>query len=185
MATTEFNDSVPLENRITQEVIDNLVRPVFVSITDEAITEYVYMYCKHLLKYSMERHESKEIAYAINLNTLDFVGAAFGNSRSVDVEELIAKMDDSEYVFIILHNHPSNSTFSPKDLSTFFEAVNVSILVVIGNDGGIYVIEKTKAISESDYLDVKRYLVAYRKGVADFEDTAEKLKRFGVVYSSF
>ncbi len=185
MATTEFNDSVPVENRITQTIIDNLVRPVFVSITDEAITEYVYMYCKHLLKFSMERHESKEIAYAINLNTLDFIGAAFGNSRSVDVEELITKMDDSEYVFIILHNHPSNSSFSPKDLNTFFEAVNVSVLVVIGNNGRIYVIEKTKAISESDYLKLKKYLIDYRKGVISFEDTSEGLKKFGVVYSSF
>lgn len=185
MATTEFNDSVPVENRITQAVIDNLVRPVFVSISDDAITEYVYMYCKHLLKFSMDRHESKEIAYAINLNTLDFVGVAFGNSRSVDVEELISKMGDGEYVFIILHNHPSNSTFSPKDLNTFFEAVNVSVLVVIGNNGRIYVVEKTKAISETAYLEIKKILINYRKGMVDFDDTADKLKNYGVVYNAF
>lgn len=185
MESPELLDSVNAEDRITQTVIDNLIKPEFVSITDEAISEYVYMYCKHLLQFSMDRHESKEIAYAINLNTLDFVGAAIGNSRSVDVEELISKMDNSEYVFIVLHNHPSNTTFSPKDLNTFFEAAKVSILIVIGNHGSVFVIEKTRAISEYDFLEIKKALIKYRNGENNFDDTVDRLAEYGIVYNAF
>lgn len=181
----QLDDTVPVENRITESVIENLVRPKFVTIQDDSISEYIYLYCKHLLKYSMERHESKEVAYAINLNTLDFVGAAFGTSRTVDIEELISKMDDSEYIFLVLHNHPSNSSFSPKDLNTFFEAINISVLVVIGNSGALHVIEKTKPVSEEDYLMIKKILIKYRKAIIDFNEAISGLKEFGVIYSSF
>ncbi|SEL96607.1 hypothetical protein SAMN04487770_12219 [Butyrivibrio sp. ob235] len=182
---SQLDDIVPVENRITEAVIDNLAKPIFVTIQDDSISEYIYSYCKHLLKYSMERHESKEVAYAINLNTLDFVGAVFGTSRTVDIEELISKMDGSEYIFIVLHNHPSNSTFSPKDLNTFFEAINISVLVVIGNSGAIHVIEKTKPVSEENYLLIKKILINYRKALCDFDEAISGLQEFGVIYSSF
>lgn len=78
MENREFEDVVREENRIQQATIDDLPRPSFVTIEDEDITDYIYEFCKNLLLFSKEKHESKEMAYAINLSTLDFVGTDFG-----------------------------------------------------------------------------------------------------------
>lgn len=181
----QLEDRVPLSDRITQTVIDNLVKPRFVTIDDEDLTEYIYRYCKQLLQYSMDRHESKELAYAINLTTLDFVGAVYGDARTVDVDAIVPRSDDCDYVFIVLHNHPSNNTFSPKDLNTFFEVANVSILVVIGNKGALYVIEKTRAITRADFLEIKRIIIRYRNSENSFEEAVNELAGYGIVYSIF
>lgn len=185
MNNTYIEDYVLLENRITQETIDNLKRPVFSLIDNTDVTDYIFAFCKQLLSFAKERHESKEMAYAINLTTLDFVGSAFGNSKTIDITPLIRLMDNKSYVFIVLHNHPSNSPFSPKDLNTFFSTSNMMILVVLGNKGTIYVIEKGTIISEDDYRKIKKLIIKYRQSKMDFEEIISQLSDYDVVYNSF
>lgn len=180
----QLGDSVLPENRITQHVIESLSRPKFATIHNETVSDYIFQYCRQLLKFSMEKHESKEVAYAINLETLDFIGVAVGSSRTVDVEGLIIKMEDSDSLFIVLHNHPSNSTFSSKDLNTFVEASNIQILVVIGNRGSVYVLEKTQRISGEDFVRVKKAVIDYRNGQSSFLETVDMLSAYGIVYSN-
>ncbi len=180
-----LDDSLTEKERITQYIIDKLPRPDFVTVKDKEVSECIFQYCRQLLKYSMERHDSKEMAYAINLETLAFIGVAFGNTRTIDVEELVIKMEDSDSVFVILHNHPGNCTFSPRDLNTFIEVANLSVLVVIGNGGAVFVIEKTKAISGDNFHNVKKEVIGYRNGKVSFEDTIKKLSVFGIVYSCY
>lgn len=179
-----IEDAVSKENLIVQSVIDGLTKPVFVTIQNEQVIDYIFEYCKNLLSYSMNRHGSKEMAYAINLNTLDFVGAEFGTSNSVDISSLIDKMGDSECIFIVLHNHPSNGPFSPRDLSTFFNIPNLAILMVIGNKGAIYTIEKTdKRVLDDSFKAIKKILFQYRRGNLSFEDVVEELGQYGIAYN--
>ena len=63
------------------------------------VVDYIFEYSKKLLSYAMTKHGSKEMAYAINLNTLDFIGAEFGTSKSVNIASLVDRIDDSEYIF--------------------------------------------------------------------------------------
>lgn len=185
MLNQDLNDMVAEENQIKQSTIDSLPRPTFVTIEDTDITNYIYAFCKNLLKFSKEKHASKEMAYAINLNTLDFVGTAFGDSRTVNLEPLLSQMGEFGCIYIVLHNHPSNNYFSPKDMNTFFEIVNISILVVIGNNGAVYVIEKTKQLSRGDFFDIKKIIIKYRKAEISFEEVIDLLLPFGIVYNQF
>jgi hypothetical protein len=192
--TTEFEstqtnihlkDEVSEENKISQSVIDNLKRPEFATITTDEITDYIFSFCKNLLSYAKDKYESKEIAYAINLNTLDFIGAAFGTSSIIDIEPLITKMEGTRCIFIVLHNHPSNGYFSPKDLNTFFETPNMAILVVLGNKGSIYTIEKKHSISFDEQFKIKRIIIDYRTGKINFMNAISKLAQFGIIYNQF
>ena len=179
------DDSVATENRIDQKVIDSLPRPTFVTISEEAVVSYIYDYCRKLLEYARIKHESKEMAYAINLITLDFVGAEFGDSKSVDISSLIDRIDDSDCIFVVMHNHPSDGPFSYRDLSTFFATPNMAILMVIGNKGSIYIVEKTdKDRLSEDYIDIKRTLIAYRKQNLSFEEAIGELVKHGIAYTS-
>ena len=184
MSNIKIDDIVAEENRITQSSIDNLKRPKFVTIQDDAVVEYIYEYCKKLLEYAKDKHESKEVAYALNLNTLDFVGAEFGTSKSIDISSLIDKIKDSECIFLVLHNHPSDGPFSPRDLNTFFSAPNMAILMVIGNKSSIYTIEKTERDSiENNFMKIKRILVSYRQHEISFGEVIKELELYGIKYS--
>jgi len=179
-----LDDEVSEENQITQMIIDKLSKPYFFLISDESVVEYIFEYCKNLLTYSMNKHGSKEIAYAINLNTLKFEGAEIGSSRTVDITHLVEKIDDSECIFIVLHNHPSNNPFSPKDIETFMNAQNMVILMILGNKGAMYIIEKTKDVEEHvEKLLLRKTLIDYRLGEISFGDAISSLETLGIKYT--
>jgi hypothetical protein len=123
------------------------------------------------------------MAYAINLNTLDFIGAAFGTVRTIDIEPLIEQMEKTGYIYIVLHNHPSDGYFSPNDLNTFFGTPNMSILVVLGNKGSVYIIEKGRYISHEEYIKIKKLIINYRNGKNSFIDTISELLQYGIAYN--
>ena len=49
---------------------------------------------------------------------------------------------------IIMHNHPSGLTFSPKDLLSFAKNPSIKMLTAVGNDGSVYAIERTSHTNE-------------------------------------
>jgi hypothetical protein len=186
----EINDvmlesGIPIENQITQSVIDNLKKPALATLVNEELTDNIYSLCKNLLSYSKDRYESKEIAYALNINTMEFVGAAFGTERTIDIEPLIAQMDGSGCIYVVVHNHPSDSYFSPRDLNTFFGTPNMAVLIVLGNKGSVYTIEKKRVITYVEYIEIKKLVIAYRMGKINFENVISKLSQYEVVYNKF
>ena len=182
--TILLDDEVLEEDKITQEVIDNLCMPYFHLISDKAIVDYIYYYCKKLLDYSMNKHASQEVAYAINLNSLEFEGAVMGNSHTVDITQLVEKIDESNFIFMVLHNHPSNNPFSPKDLETFVAAQNMAILMVLGNKGAVYIIEKLEdIIAEKDKYEIRKALIDYRTAKISFNDIVDIFDTYGIKYT--
>ena len=180
-----LEDTVSEENRILQTVIDNLRKPQFATISEDIVVDYIFEYSKKLLSYAMTKHGSKEMAYAINLNTLDFIGAEFGTSKSVNIASLVDRIDDSECIFIVLHNHPSDGPFSARDLNTFFITPNMAVLMVIGNKGSIYTIEKTeRELINDNYMEIKKALIAYRQKEVPFDETVKELEKYGIIYRS-
>lgn len=75
--------------------------------------------------------------------------------------------------------------FLKKTEYSFFEVTNISILVVIGNSGTVYVIEKTKNLTRNDYLTIKKSIIKYRKAEVTFEEVITQLSPFGVIYNKF
>lgn len=184
MNNGKIEDVILVENKITRDVIDNLKKPYFNLIKNNEVVDYIHKYCKKLLSYSMKNHSSKEMAYAINLTNLDFVGAAFGDVRTIDITPLVRLMDNKNHVYMVIHNHPSDNPFSPRDLDTFFSTSNLMILIVVGNKGSIYVIEKCTRISKEEYLDIKKHIINYKKNIMNFSEIIEELSKYNIFYSS-
>ena len=86
---------------------------------------------------------------------------------------------------MVAHNHPSDKTFSPRDLITFFSVPNMVILMVLGNKGSMYIIEKTnKTLIDNNYTKIKQALIKYRKSQQCFDVTINELKQYGIMYTT-
>ena len=168
---------------ITEDVILNLKSLHFLTISDSEITDFIHFHCQKLLEIAMEKNECKEVARAVNLNTFEVLTPVFGSERSVDIEPLIDQMRGTDYAFLVMHNHIIGSHFSRRDIKTFIDADNISILIVLGNDGSIFIIEKTRQISLNEILSARKTLVDWKNQTIDFETVIAQLKEFGIVYS--
>ena len=82
-----------------------------------------------------------------------------------------------------MHNHPSNSHFSNKDLKTFVDAVNMSILIALGNNGSIYIIEKTRNLTPREIISARKTILDWKKNLIGYDAVVEQIKAFGVVYT--
>lgn len=73
----------------------------------------------------------------------------------------------------VLHNHPRNSLFSAKDISTFCDYDTIYLLTAVCNDGTIYLMRKEPSF---DPVLLKYY---YNEGVKLNMDKGERKYRFG------
>ena len=168
---------------ITEDTILGLKSLRFQTIEDTEIVEFIHYHCQRLLEIAMEKNDSKEVARAVNLDTFEVLNPVFGNERSVDIEALVDQMRGTDYAFLVMHNHIIGSHFSRRDIKTFIDADNISILIVLGNDGSIFIIEKTRQISLNEILSARKTLVDWKNQTIDFGTVIAQLKEFGIVYS--
>lgn len=183
MSEEILNDKVDEKNLITDETILNLKPLTFVTITGNDIVEFIHLQCQKVLSLAKEKNESREIAQAVNLDTFEVLSPVFGDSKSVNIDHLVSQMRGTEYAFVVMHNHPSGSHFSRKDIKTFVDAENMTILIVIGNNGDIYILEKTRQLSINELLSVRKSLIDWKNNNINFQDVIEQIGAFGIVYS--
>ena len=157
----QLTDYVSEENKITQDVIDNLKEPRFVTLHDLTVVKHIHTTGKCLLQFSKDKHNSMEISYTISLSTLELCRVEFGNSHTVSLESQIKLLSSSNDSYLVIHNHPSNSPFSPRDIKTFIIVRSITILMVIGNKGAIYIIEKTRQIYNNELVELRRISFDY------------------------
>lgn len=178
-----LDEKVPQKNLISDTIIDNLIPLSFETIDDEEIIKYIYEHCKKLLRFAKDKNSSKEVAKAIDLSNFDVLGEAIGSVRTVDIRKMMEMIYKTSNPFIIIHNHPTNNSFSYRDLSTFFSSNQLRIMVVIGNLGAIYTIEKTDYLFQNQLVSVRKSLLDWKHGNIDANTMYEQLSRFGVIYS--
>ena len=74
-----------------------------------------------------------------------------------------------------IHSHPTGQTFSIGDILAFAGDGDLSIMTVVGNNGSVYIFQKT------DLFDVAGYLDYLRTGIAEnphYKETAEAYLSF-------
>ena len=179
----ELPDKEDEINIISDDTIVNLKKLILTTIKEDEVTEYIYWHCQKVLQVAKEKNGSKEVARAINLKTLDVLGTVMGELRHVDIDYLVQKMKDTEYVFVVIHNHPSDMHFSFQDIKTFVNADNMTILIVLGNNGSVYVLEKTRQLSLNEVLSIRKELINWKNQLIDFKKVVEQIKAHGIVYS--
>lgn len=87
---------------------------------------------------------------------------------------------DSPYISI--HNHPSGETFSVRDLEILHSDSNCNALLVVGNNGKIYIMQKQDTFDSTgffEYIMKKKYGFSKYHTEYDFMKGAEK---YGVKY---
>lgn len=138
---------------ITNQAIEKVPLVKYKEIPE---TEYqmIQDFAKEVLRVSMEKNDSNEVALTYSLSYRDliaqgqeYMGIALGDEHSVDpcmntvAYHLITAALDC--VVIVLHNHPSLSKFSLEDIKFFLHNSSVKMMVVITNLGSIsYLIKK-------------------------------------------
>ena len=182
MAEEKIDDVVSAECLITDDVIENLKELSFCTIDDSGIVSYIHWQCQKVLEFAKNKNESKEVARAINLETLDIVGTVVGNARTVDIYYLVQQMTATNYAFLVVHNHPSDLHFSRRDIKTFIDSVNMTILIVLGNKGAVYILEKTRQIQPNEIISTRKTLVDWKNGIITFDQVITQIKEFGIVY---
>ena len=179
----QLTDFVSEENKITQDVIDNLKEPRFVTACNPIIISRIHSYCKMLLEFSKNKHDSKEIAYLINLNTGSLERVSFGNAHNVSIPSFFPLINNTNYSYLIIHNHPSNSSFSQRDVRTFISLTKVSILIVLGNKGAIYILEKKRDLSFVERFQLIKKTLQYKTNEFLLEDVIIETHKCEIIYT--
>ncbi len=183
MTEDVMNDSLNEDQKLTDEVILQLKPLIFHTISDDDIIKFIHLQCQKVLELAKNKNDSKEVARALNLDTFEVLTPVFGQAHSVDIDFYIYEMKGTNYAFLVMHNHPSNSHFSYKDLKTFVDAVNMAILIALGNNGSIYIIEKTRNLTPREIISARKTILDWKKNLIGYDAVVEQIKAFGVVYT--
>ena len=92
-----------------------------------------------------------------------------------------------------IHSHPTGQTFSIGDILAFAGDGDLSIMTVVGNNGSVYVFQKTDLFDVAGYLDYLRTEIAenpHYKETAEaylsfMEDVLHGGKEYGFEYQTF
>lgn len=119
--------------------------------------KFIRFICMCLLNESRIRNNSNEVGVCVDSWTLNNSPWFYGNIQRVYVRMQwgnLASQPDGLCVnrFVVTHNHPSNSSFSMKDIHSFIANKYISCLIVLRADGGTYIL--TKKI-ETSFADAK------------------------------
>ncbi|WP_027208155.1 hypothetical protein [Butyrivibrio hungatei] len=183
MSEEILNDCLDENQKITDEVILELKPLAFYTISNIDIIDFIHSQCQKVLEIAQQKNDSKEVARAVNLDTFEVLLPVFGEAHRVDIDYLVDQMKGTDYAFLVMHNHPSNSHFSEKDIKTFVDAVNMSILIVLGNNGAIYILEKTRDLLPNEIISARKTLLDWKKDFISYDTVIEQIKAFGIVHS--
>lgn len=139
-----YNDSKEGIIEITDESISKVQKiDVF---EDDNINRAVQNYSKILLTKAREHSAETEVGAIIEFSRLndltdkDFIVGAEDKSK--------VNLPKCPTPGIVIHNHPSGGTFSPRDVHRFSADENAVALYAIGNNGKCYAIKKTEKFNE-------------------------------------
>lgn len=137
---------------------------------DTNLNLVIHELAEHLLFLAKKDNDSNEVAITFNLEdnfkikegiekVLEKVGICFGTQNETDLfsdTQTMSIINRARSIAVInMHNHPSCSSFSVTDISTFLKESVVKMMIVIGNNGELYYLSKDKNYNHNK---ARRYL---------------------------
>lgn len=158
--------------KITDIAISKVPRAQLFGLTDSENT-IIQEYHKLLLQNARElceRYGRNDMECAMVVSILDMTKGFLikGSPGKVDFYA-----DEEARVFIksararslvYMHNHPSTGTFSADDIKTFVYREAFRTMTAVGNDGSVYIIEKTYK------ADCDRFIADYFKKAREYKE---------------
>lgn len=147
-----FKDDKIKRTRISQQVLDKLQSPDLDFLT-KAQNETLRQGMENLLKRVDGMPADTECAYYYDMRA-KFLKWEMGEPGKASVNVYNPRID-----YITMHNHPSGGTFSLGDIKSFVKNDNMRVIMIVGNNGEQYLIQKTQNFNGemfvkeySDYL---------------------------------
>lgn len=160
---------------ITENIINRICRVQ--AFDNKEMNDLLYVWHQNLLRLAMNKNKSYEVGVFINLADTDDVYTIRGKANGIDMRtngSVMALVRNNPPCSVaVLHNHPRNSLFSAKDISTFCDYDTIYLLTAVCNDGTIYLMRKEPSF---DPVLLKYY---YNEGVKLNMDKGERKYRFG------
>jgi len=154
-----------IANIITQSIIDN-IKPINISSFNQDENDYINEWIKVLLEFSMDENNSYEVG--VILDTLDWAqyDKVKGKEHSVkfDTDKMRAWLQNYNDRLILIHNHPSDKTFSERDLLNFARTKSIHMLIVVGNKGSIYTLRKLTNFDKLQFAKQLSKVLSFYKG---------------------
>lgn len=139
------------KNMIRQEIIDNL--PEISIMGMNAIeNEYVNGWIKYALQYAKDYNNSNEVGIMLDKSDWDIYDIVVGTENYVRYN-ISGELEEGNSSLILIHNHPSNHIFSDRDIFNFFKTKAVNTLIVVGNRGNIYFLQKLQKFDEYKMIE--------------------------------
>lgn len=145
---------------ITDKAIENVKVPEY---PDEVLDrEWLKTESQSVLQYSKDNNESMEVAKLYNADK-GYLNTIKGTKNEIDLN-----VPEFSKTSILIHNHPSNKSFSNVDIVTFLSSNKLTHMVVVKNNGNLEMIVKNslydrrQAVIEYKRLE-KKYSVAIAK----------------------
>jgi hypothetical protein len=132
-----------MKNYIEQITIDNLPFVMVNGLSDDE-NRYVNEWIKYALQYAKDYNNSDEVGVILNMSNWEDYDMVLGNEYHVvfNTDKMREWFDKGNNNLILIHNHPSNHIFSDKDIFNFCKTVAVNTIIVIGNKGTVYLLQK-------------------------------------------
>ena len=134
---------------VTEQSIE-AVQPFTCRVLDEAGQQALARAHRELLQAAAAHPVGTEVAccYGLDMQPLSKIIISGQQGR--------VRIPDQDVPYIAAHTHPSGLTFWPSDIRRFALRENMRMLTAVGNDGTVYVIEKTAQFDRSGLLALFR-----------------------------
>lgn len=142
-----------MKNYIQQDIIDNLPKIEMAGLSDDE-NRYVNQWIKYTLQYAKDYNDSNEVGVMLDKSDWDKYDTVLGQEKSVtyNTEKMIEWLDVGNDNLIIIHNHPSDMIFSDRDINNFCKSQAVNTMIVVGNKGIVYVLQKLDGFDKNKLL---------------------------------
>lgn len=161
---------------VTNEAISSV--PKITEFDDEEMNKTVNNACKDVLKAIKNDPPGTEATISISLDLTQKSAVQKGEPGAGTVKPV--KMDIS---YVSIHNHPSGETFSLKDVDQFASDYNNKSIVVVGNNGKVFVLSKTNNYNAEGF---SAYYLSRLYGIVTGESKEQFLKggtKYGTKYT--
>lgn len=130
--------------KITDIAIDKVRQTRITGFTNEE-NKYIQDFHKQLLRISKTQNNSEEVAITIDIIQWSYqITIGNGNRVIIKNDPIANRMlkEKPKNTLLVMHNHPSTSTFSGKDFKTFCDYESIYTITIVGNDGSVQVMTK-------------------------------------------
>ena len=189
-----FNDFQQKRRNQFRKITDVAIsktQKVFLDGFSKEQNDYVWEMHKRLLSVAKEINNSEEVGILIDIITWE-EWVILGKKNKIEMrdnfESYLKLKQNRKNTLLFMHNHPSTSTFSGKDFKTFCNNDSLYMMTVVGNDGVVQVLYKTKDFDKDKALlmyyklAMEKYSQKSNNGIMAMKELLSRCSEIGLVY---